>query len=88
MVDFSTKFFNVIIYFCAVHLLLAQKPGNCPTNPIDIGLTCTANCGGDESCPGEEKCCSRGCSTECSAPIFDQQNRGQGIVLDIFNKFH
>ena len=41
----------------------------CPAVPDDQVGHCTENCSGDESCPGEQMCCSNGCGHVCVAPV-------------------
>ena len=41
------------------------KPGFCPAPGIGI---CVELCGGDQTCPGDQKCCSNGCGHACMDP--------------------
>ncbi|XP_078730457.1 uncharacterized protein LOC144945801 isoform X2 [Lampetra fluviatilis] len=47
---------------------VAVKPGSCPTPPPGAVGTCDEACVDDESCPGEQKCCSNGCGHGCVEP--------------------
>ncbi|XP_061426808.1 balbiani ring protein 3-like isoform X1 [Lethenteron reissneri] len=47
---------------------VAVKPGSCPTPPPGAMGTCDEACADDESCPGEQKCCSNGCGHGCVQP--------------------
>ncbi|XP_078468534.1 uncharacterized protein LOC144731390 [Lampetra planeri] len=48
--------------------IVAVKPGSCPTPPPGTVGTCDEACTDDESCPGEQKCCSNGCGHSCVEP--------------------
>ncbi|XP_078468569.1 WAP four-disulfide core domain protein 8-like [Lampetra planeri] len=48
---------------------VALKLGSCPTPPPDAVGTCDEACKDDESCPGEQKCCSNGCGHGCVEPL-------------------
>ena len=41
----------------------------CPVVPDDQVGSCTENCDSDESCPGEQMCCSNGCGHSCVMPV-------------------
>ncbi|CAG2200677.1 unnamed protein product [Mytilus edulis] len=44
------------------------KPGFCPPVPKDSVGVCVEYCSSDDTCPGEQKCCSNGCGHFCSVP--------------------
>ncbi|NXG39580.1 WAP protein, partial [Dromaius novaehollandiae] len=45
------------------------KPGFCPTSPgLYSSYDCQGRCRGDGDCPGEQKCCLRGCDYVCLPP--------------------
>uniref|UniRef100_S4RCB5 WAP domain-containing protein n=1 Tax=Petromyzon marinus TaxID=7757 RepID=S4RCB5_PETMA len=45
------------------------KPGSCPKQrPGTIGI-CVNLCKDDDSCTGEQKCCSNGCGRTCMEPV-------------------
>nr|XP_013813992.1 PREDICTED: WAP four-disulfide core domain protein 3 [Apteryx mantelli mantelli] len=45
------------------------KPGFCPASPgLYSSYACEARCRGDGECPGEQKCCLRGCDYVCLPP--------------------
>ncbi|XP_038181301.1 WAP four-disulfide core domain protein 18-like [Arvicola amphibius] len=46
-----------------------QKPGACPKVPPNTGGACVEKCSGDDSCPGNMKCCSNGCGHVCKPPV-------------------
>uniref|UniRef100_S4RCB1 WAP domain-containing protein n=1 Tax=Petromyzon marinus TaxID=7757 RepID=S4RCB1_PETMA len=47
----------------------ADKPGSCPKQrPGTIGI-CVNLCKDDDSCTGEQKCCSNGCGRTCMEPV-------------------
>ena len=43
-----------------------NKPGSCP--PATVG-TCVEACNSDNSCQGDQKCCSNGCGHVCTNPV-------------------
>uniref|UniRef100_A0A8C2BZI9 WAP domain-containing protein n=1 Tax=Cyprinus carpio TaxID=7962 RepID=A0A8C2BZI9_CYPCA len=43
-----------------------EKPGECPSQTS--GTLCTTSCNSDSNCPDNEKCCSNGCGSYCTAP--------------------
>ncbi|KFO22358.1 Extracellular peptidase inhibitor [Fukomys damarensis] len=47
-----------------------QKPGDCPEVPRGQFGICAEACSGDQSCPGEQKCCRNGCGHVCKSPVF------------------
>ncbi|XP_060133487.1 perlwapin-like [Zootoca vivipara] len=49
------------------------KPGYCPP-PKDSGL-CVEKCRGDDSCLGDEKCCSNGCGHTCQSPLKERPGK-------------
>lgn len=66
------KKFLIFLTICAlfVPMLLAVKPGDCPTyKDDDLGI-CGILCKNDEACPGAQKCCDTPCkgSRACSNP--------------------
>ncbi|XP_075929275.1 uncharacterized protein LOC116950820 isoform X1 [Petromyzon marinus] len=60
--------------------LVPVKPGSCPTLPPDTVGTCDEACTDDDSCPGEQKCCSNGCGHSCVDP---QVLRPSGLTLPV-----
>lgn len=52
-------------------LYLATKPGVCPhyTTLPAIDLRCMETCQSDDSCQGDQKCCSNGCGYHCMGPV-------------------
>ena len=48
---------------------LVDKVGSCPA-AVDGGSMglCVEECSGDESCGGNQKCCSNGCGHSCIEP--------------------
>jgi hypothetical protein len=46
-------------------LVEVKKPGNCPDPGFGL---CVITCQGDDSCPGNNKCCFNGCGYTCSSP--------------------
>uniref|UniRef100_G1Q966 WAP domain-containing protein n=1 Tax=Myotis lucifugus TaxID=59463 RepID=G1Q966_MYOLU len=73
----GTVFVLVAIVILGMEMAFAQKrppgggekPGFCPRLPKDaIGL-CVEKCLGDDSCPGEMKCCGNGCGHVCKRAI-------------------
>ncbi|XP_014393258.1 PREDICTED: WAP four-disulfide core domain protein 18-like [Myotis brandtii] len=72
----GTVFVLVAFVILGMEMAFAQgrngggvKPGLCPKLPKDaIGL-CVEKCSGDDSCPGEMKCCSNGCGHVCKRAI-------------------
>ncbi|XP_062590324.1 LOW QUALITY PROTEIN: zonadhesin-like [Saccostrea cucullata] len=49
----------------------ATKPGVCPhyTSLPAIDLRCMETCQSDDSCQGDQKCCSNGCGYHCMGPV-------------------
>uniref|UniRef100_A0A8D0H708 WAP domain-containing protein n=1 Tax=Sphenodon punctatus TaxID=8508 RepID=A0A8D0H708_SPHPU len=50
-----------------------DKPGLCPcrkTRPFKMLLPCRDICIHDYECPGRQKCCFTGCSTDCTDPHY------------------
>ncbi|XP_061164988.1 uncharacterized protein K04H4.2-like [Saccostrea echinata] len=49
----------------------ATKPGVCPhyTSLPAIDLRCMETCQTDDSCQGDQKCCSNGCGYHCMGPV-------------------
>ena len=47
---------------------LTVKSGTCPSVEGMVGI-CVELCVGDDSCAGDEKCCSNGCGHTCMAPV-------------------
>ena len=45
-----------------------MKSGECPNTEGMIGI-CVEQCTADDSCEGEQKCCSNGCGHTCMAPV-------------------
>ncbi|NWH71682.1 WAP protein, partial [Piaya cayana] len=46
-----------------------DKAGFCPTHPgLFPSYDCIADCQHDTECPGEQKCCLRGCNYICLPP--------------------
>ena len=45
-----------------------MKSGECPNTEGMIGI-CVEQCAADDSCEGEQKCCSNGCGHTCMAPV-------------------
>ncbi len=46
---------------------ITAKPGECP--PQTSGRkSCTSSCKSDSDCTKNEKCCSNGCGSYCTAP--------------------
>ena len=43
----------------------------CPGKTYQEAGSCVAQCGHDDHCPNNEKCCSNGCGTQCTTPITD-----------------
>ena len=52
-----------------------SKPGFCPAVESDQLGTCEEECGSDNDCEGNQKCCSNGCGHVCTAPEY------KGILL-------
>lgn len=47
-----------------------SKPGFCPAVESDQLGTCEEECGNDDDCEGNQKCCSNGCGHVCTAPEY------------------
>lgn len=45
-----------------------DKPGFCPAVPPGTAGICITGCTNDQSCAGNNKCCSNGCGRVCTAP--------------------
>ena len=45
-----------------------MKSGECPNTEGMNGI-CVEQCTADDSCEGEQKCCSNGCGHTCMAPV-------------------
>lgn len=56
----------------------AEKPGECPQLPENLG--CVKDCAWDKDCADNLKCCQAGCSFVCSTPDGNPAAtwRGQG----------
>ena len=57
-----------ILFLATLVVLTAGKPGTCPNVPEGVAGGCVEECSSDDSCPGEEKCCSNGCGHTCRIP--------------------
>ncbi|CAI5778623.1 WAP four-disulfide core domain 18-like [Podarcis lilfordi] len=49
---------------------MERKPGYCPPRE-GFGL-CVEECSGDNSCPGDKKCCSNNCGHTCQTPLKER----------------
>ncbi|OWA51574.1 hypothetical protein BV898_16051 [Hypsibius exemplaris] len=53
-------------------ILGLEKVGSCPaveeSSPGAFAI-CVEQCGSDENCPGDMKCCSNGCGHLCQTPV-------------------
>ncbi|XP_060627548.2 waprin-Phi3-like [Anolis sagrei] len=45
-----------------------EKPGKCPVSPASE--TCKKACLDDNGCPGDLKCCFKGCGRSCEKPVI------------------
>ena len=46
-----------------------NKPGSCPSTTVG---TCVEACNSDNSCQGDQKCCSNGCGHVCTNPVHGE----------------
>uniref|UniRef100_A0A8C1BN24 WAP domain-containing protein n=1 Tax=Cyprinus carpio carpio TaxID=630221 RepID=A0A8C1BN24_CYPCA len=60
------KLIQYLHVLLALLMLTISKPGECP--PQTSGTLCTTSCNSDSNCPDNEKCCSNGCGSYCTAP--------------------
>ncbi|KAH3701868.1 kielin/chordin-like protein [Dreissena polymorpha] len=58
------------------------KPGQCPVAPKGTNTICLVQCQGDDSCPGDQKCCSYGCHVSCTNPLGKSCNYKGGVYKD------
>ena len=56
----------ILILYC--YVCLTVKSGECPNTEGMNGI-CVEQCTADDSCEGEQKCCSNGCGHTCMAPV-------------------
>ncbi|XP_052242902.1 kielin/chordin-like protein isoform X2 [Dreissena polymorpha] len=61
-----------------------MKQGQCPDArpPKGISTICLVGCQGDDSCPGEQKCCRYGCQISCTNPVGKSCNYNGRVYKD------
>lgn len=47
---------------------MSTKEGFCPSFSMNASSVCRVDCTSDDSCPGDQKCCSVGCAVTCVEP--------------------
>ena len=60
---------KICLTLCFIFIPSLSISVMCPAVPEGQVGACVELCTGDESCPGEQMCCSNGCGRVCKRPV-------------------